>query len=311
MIVVAPDHWAGSVSGGCVEHAVIDEALASIVTRRPQVLDFGIRDETAWSAGLSCGGRLRVLVETFPACSLEPAVRNVGRSLLHAMNEDRPVVLATPMSGSESPRLFGPDETASPLADAARDCLSTREPLEVEVDGTSWFLQPFPPRDRLIIVGGSDIAVHLVPLAASVEFETVLIDPRRVLADGRRFTRRPDHVFVESPQTVLARLGISTSTYAVLLTHDPSIDDPALHALLPSQARYIGALGGKKTQEQRRERLVAAGFAPDLVSRIDGPAGAPIGAATPAEIAVSIVARLVEVRRRHEPRDGPSVPPLR
>ena len=297
MIVVAPDHWAGSVSGGCVEHAVIDEALASIVTRRPQVLDYGIRDETAWSAGLSCGGRLRVLVETFPACSLEPAVRNVGRSLLLALNEDRPVVLATPMSGNEPPQLISPNDAEGRLVAAARECLETREPLEVEVDGTPWFLHPFPPRDRLIIVGGSDIAVHLVPLAASVEFETVLIDPRRVLADGRRFTRRPDHVFVESPQTVLARLGISTSTYAVLLTHDPSIDDPALHALLPSQARYIGALGGKKTQEQRRERLTAAGYPDFEIARLHGPVGLSIGAATPAEIAVSIVAELVRVRR--------------
>ena len=294
MIVVAPDDYAGSVSGGCVEHAVIDEALASLVTGRPQILDYGIRDETAWSAGLSCGGRLRVLVEPFPACSLEPGVRNAGRSLLLALNEDRPVVLATPLVGDASPRLV---DEGGPLASAAAVCLATREPAEVDNGEIRWFLHPFPSRDRLVIVGGSDIAVHLIPLAHAVEFETILIDPRRVLADGRRFQVKPDRLFVESPESALRRLGVTDTTYAVLLTHEPSVDDPALHALLAGPARYIGALGGKKTQESRRERLRAAGYDEETIARIDGPVGVPIGAATPAEIAVSIVARLVEARR--------------
>lgn len=308
MIVAAPDDWAGSVSGGCVEHAVIDEALGSLVSSSPQVVDYGVRDETAWSAGLSCGGRLRVLVETFPACALDPGTRAVGRALLDALNRDTPVVLASPMDpGVPGPFLL--DGHGAPVAPAGRSAdpeiaelaerlLRAREPGVYENPVGRWFLQPFPPRDRLLVFGGAEIAVRLIPMAHAVGFETVLVDPRRVLADGRRFVERPSHLVTDGVETALARYTPNESTYAVLLSHEPALDDPALNALLRSPARYIGALGGARTQEARRERLRAAGFGDDAIARIDGPVGMPIGAATPAEIAVSITARLVEVRRR-------------
>lgn len=316
MAVESPSRWSGSVSGGCVEHAVIDEALGTLASGESQFVTYGVSSETAWSVGLSCGGRLQVFIEPFPACSRDPVARDIGHSLLDAVQSDRPAVLATPLHGDDTPLLFSADgrlmqpesgTSESQLAEAAKDALRSRTPAIAELAAGRWFMHPFPPRDRLVIVGGSEIARRLIPLAHSVDFETVLIDPRQVVAEGGRFVERPHHIAVDAADAGLARFEPTSSTYAVLLTHEPAIDDPALHILLRSPARYIGALGGRKTQAARRERLLGAGFTEAEIARIDGPVGLPIGAATPSEIAISIVARLVERRRAVlEPCLGPS-----
>ncbi len=308
MVVASPKEWAGSVSGGCVEHAVVDEALGTLATGLPQIVSYGVSAETAWSTGLSCGGTVRIHIERFPMFAANPESQAVGRALVEALRADRPVVLASPMTGSFPPVLLDVEGTPlEPLAlavdpglvDAARRSIACRTPVVATLGDDEWLLHPLPARDRLIIVGGSDIACHLIPLAHALEFETLLIDPRRVLVDGSLYIEAPSAVLTDASEHALSRIPLSESCYAVLLTHDPQVDDPALHVLLRSPARYIGALGGRKTQEARRSRLRSSGFSQADIERIDGPVGVPILATTPAEIAVSIAARLVERRRAH------------
>lgn len=294
MAVTSPTDFAGSVSGGCVEHAVIDEILGSLASGRRQIVDYGIGDPEAWTAGLSCGGTLRILVEPFPP--------DLGRTLVEAVRDDRPVIMVTSM-GATGPSalldraglLLDGDELPNGVAEAALSSLSDRRPREIELSGRSWFAHPFPPRERLLIVGGAEITSHLVPLARRVGFDTTVLDPHDVFARGRSFAEAPDRLLHGPAHENLPAVG--PDTYVVLLTHDPSVDDPVLHRVLGTDVAYVGALGGRKTQDRRNERLREAGFDEDAIGRIDGPVGVPIGAATPAEIAVSIVARLVQTRR--------------
>jgi xanthine dehydrogenase accessory factor len=134
-------------------------------------------------------------------------------------------------------------------------------------------------------------------LANRLDFEVTVVDPRAVFTDPHRFDVPPDCLLTAWPQQVLPEFAPDNQTYAVLLTHDPRVDDPALEVLLKSEAAYIGALGGRKTQSARRVRMLAAGFTETDLARIRGPVGLRIGAIGPAEIATSISAELVAVRR--------------
>jgi xanthine dehydrogenase accessory factor len=303
MVVVSPVEVAGSVSGGCVEHAAVDEVLGSLASGRTQVVEYGIRDDAAWSAGLSCGGTVRILVEPYPLDYAEDGACGVGCTLVEAVRAGRPVVLVTPLDDSGGPALFDAEgllvdgeEPPDGVAEAALQVLAGGAPREMDLAGGRWFVHPVPSRERLVIVGGADITEHLVPLARRVGFETIVLDPHGVFSGGRTFGEAPDRLVGGRAEAGLPE--VDPRTYVVLLTHDPSVDDPVLHRLVGSDVAYIGALGGRKTQDRRNERLREAGFEDAAIARIDGPVGVPIGAVTPAEIAVSIVARLVETRGR-------------
>lgn len=274
---------------------MIDEVLGTVASGRSQLLDYGINDADAWSVGLSCGGTLRVLAEPFPM--------DVGRILVDSVRRDRPVILVSPLEDESSPSLLDADgllmegvEPPDGVAEASLPSLADRSAREVELAGRTWFVHPFPARERLLIVGGAEITVHLVPLARRLGFETIVMDPHGVFSSGRAFEEDPDRILDGPVGDALPEPG--ADLYAVLLTHDPTLDDPILHRLLRGNAAYIGALGGRKTQQSRNQRLRDSGFDEDAIERIDGPVGVPIGAATPAEIAVSIAARLVETKRR-------------
>lgn len=258
MAVTASGQVAGSVSGGCVEGAVIETAHEVLRTGVARELEFSeLKPEDVWAVGLSCGGRIQVLV--VPAD--DPAMRE------------------------------------------ARDRAARREPFGLRIEGTRVDVtaEPaslnYPAPERLVVVGGVHIAIPLVAFAKELGFETILIEPRTSFADPARFPVPPDRIEAGWPGVVLEGLGVDASTYAVLLTHDPKIDDQALRLLLRSPAAYIGCLGSRTTQAQRRERLRAEGFTEEEVARIRGPVGLSIGAKTPAEIAISIVAEIVQIRR--------------
>lgn len=262
MMAVTPDgRIAGSVSGGCVEGAVIDTALRVIGSGQPEELEFKeLSPEDVWAVGLSCGGRIKVLV-----------------------------ILAS-----------------DPAMAGAREFASSRRPFSLAINGLAVTLHPgvdsnglfYPAPERLIVVGGVHIAVPLLAFARELGFETILIEPRASFADAARFPVPPDQVFAAWPGDVLGTaVEVDASTYAVLLTHDPKIDDQALQFLLRSEAAYVGCLGSRTTQAQRRERLTAEGYLAEEVGRIRGPVGLAIGAKTPAEIALSIVAEIVQLRR--------------
>ena len=305
MAVTAETDMVGSVSGGCIEGSVIEETRSVLQTGRPRLLEYGVDDETAWSVGLSCGGTVKVLVTPFPSIADGSAEPDMGQAILSRLESHRPFVLLSGTTGPRSTHLLVEADGSfvghwpgkiDMAIEAARSRYRSRTSELMELEGQSVFVHVIPPKDRLLVLGATDIATHLVRLAAAVGIESVVVDPREVFARVERFDPVPERLVVGWPQEVLADLAPDEGTYAVLLTHDPKIDDPALQLLLKSPVPYIGALGSRRTHARRVERLIAAGLDRSAVDRIRGPVGLDIGAATPAEIALSILSEIVAVK---------------
>ena len=181
---------------------------------------------------------------------------------------------------------------------AVKQALARDRGLTIETDEGQLFIQPFNPPLRLIVVGAVHIAQALVPMASLSGYEVIVVDPRRSFANDRRF---PDvAISQEWPDDALEELAPDTRTAVVTLTHDPKIDDPALDSALRSKAFYLAALGSRRTHAARLERLTALGHDQDNLSRIHGPAGLDLGAVSPAEIAVSVLAEMTKVLRNPE-----------
>ncbi len=307
MAIAADGQVVGSVSGGCIEGEVISAAASVLASGRQEILEFGVENETAWNVGLSCGGTVRVLLERFPIFGKEVSSAAAGEKILSALDASRPLLWITRLSPESGRHLAvdvstgestGAPEIGREVVDLGIEAYRRRETCETESSGAGLFIHVVPPRPRLLIFGATDIAVHLVRLARSLDFETIVVDPREVFAAENRFETPPDRLVREWPQDALQSLKVHDETYAVLLTHDPKFDDPALHELLHSEAAYIGALGSSRTHRKRVERLLDAGLAQEAIDRIHGPVGLDIGAASPAEIALSVLAQVVQRRNR-------------
>ena len=294
----------GSLSGGCIEGAVIEEALLLLAGKRgPGRLEYGIDDEHAWSFGLSCGGKLSIyLTEPGP---------EVWEAILYGLEQQESTVLLTQLQdGAASHALVHLDQRLLQAYDGSeniydRDTVSnactfaktTKESTLTKIGGVDTFIDILPCPDELLIIGASHIAIHLVSFAQELGFRTVVIDPRRVFASKERFTVEPDELILEWPYQALTNRTVTEETYAVILTHDPKIDDDALSHLLTSRAPYIGALGSSRTHASRCKRLQEAGFDEQSINRIRGPAGLSIGAVSPEEIALAIMAQVIETKR--------------
>ena len=218
-------------------------------------------------------------------------------SLLQAVQEaraaGRPVVLATRLPDGEQKLLPDPEYPA--LNHAARMALLSEKSGTHEVNGTTWFLHAHNPPARIVIVGAVHIAQALVPLAAQLGYGVTVADPRRAFATDERFPNVT--VSTDWPDEALDALRPDSRTAIVTLTHDPKLDDPALDRALKSEAFYIGALGSRKTHAKRLDRLRELGHGDDALARIRGPVGLNMGAVTAPEIALSILAQIVAVRR--------------
>jgi xanthine dehydrogenase accessory factor len=289
--------FAGSVSGGCVEVAVIEAAAEVMRDGAPRLLEFGVSDEQAFSVGLACGGRIRVWVEALDQ-ALHPGVLH---ALLDARRDARPVALYTPLDGGPVRLLdqSGLDLlalTEPELAAAGRSALASDRVQLVQDDGArEVMITPHNPPLRLIVVGAVHISESLCQMARAAGYAVSLIDPRSVFLRPERF---PGVTLLDEwPQSAFARLKPDARTAVVLLTHDPKIDDPALLAVLPTPAFYIGALGSTRTHAKRLQRLGDAGVEESARARIRGPAGLAIGARTPAEIAISVLAEITQQLR--------------
>lgn len=246
---------AGSVSGGCVEGAVIEAAMRSLKSGGPELLEFGAESDAAlWSVGLSCGGEIKVWVE--------------------------PIT---------------PDPAWSSFLDKLRNGEEAKRTLALPDDD---FLQTFAARERLFIIGAVHIAMPLTKFAAEMGMEVTIIDPRAAFAREERWNALPCRVINEWPEAALANVSFDENTHLVVLAHDPRIDDKALFAALKGGVGYVGALGGKKTQMKRRDSLCRMGLSEEEIDRIHGPVGLDIGAENPEEIALSIIAQIVQVRRK-------------
>ena len=269
----------GSVSGGCVEGAVVVEALEALEEGRARELEFGVSDGDAFAVGLACGGTIRVLVE--PVGSVLPL--SMLEDLVAARAARRPVAYVVNTSTNARRLDHGGHETRFRMDRSG-----------FEDDGETFVAIHNPPL-RLIVVGAVHIAQHLVPMARRIGYDPVVIDPRESFASPSRF---PDtQIMHDWPDEAVDTLGLDGRTALCLLTHDPKLDDPALEAALRSGAFYIGALGSTRTHAKRLERMQAAGFAVADCARIHGPIGLDIGASGPAEIAVSILAEMTRVLR--------------
>lgn len=272
---------AGSVSGGCVEGAVVIEALDAIADGRPRMLEFGVSDGDAFAVGLACGGTIRVWVQPIGSdCLPVPVLED----LVAARAARQPVAMVSD-TATGAVSLVGADQ----FPDRFRRDLSGFE------DGDTRFVCIHNPPLRMIVVGAVHIAQALVPMAQVAGYDCFVIDPREAFASPARFPGVSLHH--DWPDEAIAGLGLDARTALVLLTHDPKLDDPAIEAALRSDVFYIGALGSTRTHANRVERLQTAGFAPTDIARIHGPIGLNIGASGPAEIAVAILAEITQVLR--------------
>ncbi|HEX3473749.1 MAG TPA: XdhC family protein [Kofleriaceae bacterium] len=291
--------FVGSVSGGCIEGAVIQEALEVMEGGGSRVLSFGVSDETAWEVGLACGGKIEVLVEAVvPDPGMPGVARGVLEDLLAARRGRRPVVLATPLAGGAHRLLAVTTGEASPadaLAAAAAEVARRDQAEVVEATGGAALLEPHLPPLRLVIVGAVHVAQPLAEMAGLAGFAVTIVDPRRAFATAARFPGQA--LVVGWPDAAVTELAPDVRTAVVTLTHDPKLDDPALVAALASPAFYVGCLGSTRTHATRRTRLGERGVPAAALDRLHGPIGLRIGARTPAEIAVAILAEIVAALR--------------
>jgi len=269
----------GSVSGGCVEGAVVVEALEAIDEGEARLLEFGVSDEDAFAVGLACGGTIRVLVE--PVGKVLPEA--MLRELVEARAKRDPIAYEVNIeSGHRALR-------RNAYADRLR-----MDRSGFEEDGKTFVAIHNPPL-RLIVVGAVHIAQALVPMARIAGYDPAIVDPRDAFASSARFPG--ETILTDWPDEAVAKLGMDTRTAVVLLTHDPKLDDPALESALRAGVFYIGALGSTRTHAKRVARLKEAGFTDAEISQIHGPIGLDIGAAGPSEIAVAILAQMTAVLR--------------
>ena len=308
MAFTADGRFTGSVSGGCVEVALMDAGREVLRSGRPRLLRFGVTDERAWSVGLSCGGTIDVFVEPLDARA---------RAVLEALRDGAPPMASvTVIAGADESigrkMVVGPgnactgslgDKLDAAARDAARNAQRAGQPRRVALGGgtisapTEAFIDVIVASPTLVIVGGVHIAIALATIAKVVGYRTVLIDPRHAFGSSARFPH-VDRLIQAWPEEALHELDLEETTAIVMLTHDPKIDEPALAIALRSPAYYVGALGSRQTHAKRRQRLLAAGLSETEVERVHAPVGLDIGARNPEEIALSVMAEVVASRPR-------------
>ncbi|MCX7299664.1 MAG: XdhC family protein [Rhodobacterales bacterium] len=270
----------GSVSGGCVEGAVITEALEAVEDGKPRLMEFGVSDDEAFAVGLACGGQIKVMVD--PVGSVMPEA--MLAELVEARAARRPMAVVADLVTGER-RLAGVAEFPERFR---------LDRSGVEEDGRTFVAIHNPPL-RMIVVGAVHIAQPLVVMARLAGYDPVIVDPRPAFGSATRF---PGEVILEDwPDEALKAQGLDARTAVVTLTHDPKLDDPAIRAALASAVFYLGCLGSKRTHAKRVARLTEAGFTEGQIARIHAPVGLDLGGRTPGEIAVSIMAQIVTVLR--------------
>ena len=288
----------GSVSGGCVEGAVYEEGVQALKSHRPKLLHFGVADETAWEVGLACGGSIDIFVKPLDSEFFKP--------LRSTLVEEQVAALVTVVRGpnellgrelllNDHSSVTGSigDEWNEQILNLAKETLEKGESRRVMMDeDIELFIEALLPPPTLIAVGGVHITIALMALAKTLGYRTVVVDPRSAFGNEERFPN-VDQLIQKWPDDAFQEIPLTRSTAVAMLTHDPKLDDPALKLALPSPAFYVGALGSKTTQAKRRQRLLDGGITEEQLNRLHGPIGLNIGAGTPEEIAMSIMAEIV------------------
>jgi len=302
MAITSEGMMVGSVSGGCVENAVVEAGIQSLKTGKPQLLHFGVADETAWEVGLACGGNIDIFVQPFDFLN----------HLIGMLDADDEGSIVTVVQGPNE--LFGQvvliheDNLMVGSLGSERDELVLKMAQESFSLGRSGrirlsedveiFVNVLLPRPTLVIVGGVHIAVALVVLAKTLGYRTILIDPRKSWGNEERFPH-VDILIQSWIPDAFSNIDLTRSTAITMLTHDPKLDDPALRIALTSPAFYVGALGSRTTHAKRKERLLSEGLTESQLTRLHAPIGLDIGAQSPEEIALSIMSDVVKTHRKH------------
>ncbi len=297
MAVAADGTVQGMVSGGCVEGAVVLAAEEVLEGAPPRLLHFGIADEDAWEVGLPCGGEIGVWVDRVEGEAMErfaALARGGGRGAL-VTRLDSAQKLLVEEDGTRAGTLGTPELDAAAAA-AAAELMWAEQSAQREVEGVPLFVDATAPPPRLLIVGAVDLAAALCRVARVMGWEPSVADPRARFATAGRF---PDaeHVVAAWPEKAFAQLeAINRSTAIAILTHDPKIDDPALEIALRSEAGYVGAIGSRRMQAERRARLLGRGLTEAELERMAAPIGLDLGALTVEETALSVIAEIVALR---------------
>ena len=304
MITTKAGGIAGSVSAGCVEGAVIEEAQSVIKSGKPRLIEFGVADETAWDVGLACGGKIKVFIE--PGLALDGIYDTLKDNLTSGKTFSTVTTLEGGIGTINKKMLIQSDgkivgdlalpEEAEFIKEKALEFLENGKKGILSIpDGTKVFVESYPLPSKLIIIGGGHLSDPLITIANTAGFETILIDPREAFANRERFPH-VDKLISQWPQDAMSNLTIDRSAYIVVLTHDPKLDDPALLLSLKSNARYVGALGSRRTNQKRSQRLKEAGLTEEQLSRLHAPIGLELGGRLQSEIAISIMAEIIQVK---------------
>lgn len=308
---------AGSVSGGCVEGAAVEEIGRARRTGRARVIRYGISDEQARGIGLACGGVIDVLIEPAVPEAVELAARaaaGVGAQGSRAVITPLPADSPSPEPGrrvpgegeppadvlvvSEDGRLEG--TLGEPALDVemvrlAQESIDRGTSRTVQVAGRSLFIEAFTTRPRLVVVGAGQVAIPLVALARALGYETIVVDGRAAFATRERFPD-VDRLIVGWPQEAAAEIGLGPADAMAILSHDAKFDEPAITTGFAHGCRYVGVIGSRRTQVERRERLASAGVRAEDLARLRGPIGLDLGGREPAETALAIMAEIVAMR---------------
>lgn len=269
MLVTRSGKMAGSVSNGCIEGAVFDEALKVLKSGAPKVAAFGVADDVAFEVGLACGGHIEVFIQP---------LGRVHRQLVGMLNRNEPATLRTNLVSGEAELVAG---TSSGSELARRD--------------GDVFVEPFRRPAHLVIIGAIHIAIPLHRLAKLMGYRVTVVDARKRFATKERFPEADD-LIVAWPDEAMSKLTIDNSTYVVILTHDPKFDLPALRSVLKKDAGYVGAIGSRKTNQNRFDALRKEGFTEEQLARVHGPIGLDLGARGAEETALGILAEITAAR---------------
>lgn len=310
MAVSAAGEVVGSVSGGCVEGAVFEVAQSVMASGEPQLVTYGISDDDAMAVGLTCGGEIELFIERIDTDALAPL-----DAVARAVAEEAPLALATVIAGPAeigAKLAIGPNDTDGSLGDDGLDAAvidDARGMLEQgataqrrygrrgerRMDDVTVFIQSFAPRPRLYVFGAIDFAAAVARIGTYLGYHVTVCDARAVFATRKRFPDADD-VVVEWPHRFLASAPIDRRTVICVLTHDPKFDVPVLQIALRSEAVYVGAMGSRRTHEDRLQRLRDQGLTERELARLHSPIGLDLGARTPEETAVSIAAEIIQNR---------------
>jgi xanthine dehydrogenase accessory factor len=277
MLVSGSGKMAGSVSNGCIEGAVFEAAQEVLASGRPRLVEYGVADDVAFEVGLACGGHIEVFIQ--------PSEETHDRAL-SLLAAEQPFLLRTELREGKTELL-----ERSPDFELARR------------DGDT-FWEPFGRPAQMLIVGAIHIAIPLHRMARLMGYRVVIVDARGKFATRERFPEA-DQILVQWPDEALAGLSIDRSTAVVILTHDPKFDMPALRSVLRTEAGYVGAIGSRKTNQNRFDALREEGFSEEQLARVHGPIGLDLGARGAEETALGIMAEVTAVRY------GGSVLPMR